>query len=431
MRFEIHGDVRVPGDKSITHRALMLAAAAEGESRLSGLLPGEDCRSTAAVLRALGCDVPEPPVDASAIVVHGRGMEGWSAPSTPLDCGNSGTTARLMMGLLASRPFSAVLTGDASLRTRPMRRITAPLAEMGARFRELNAPDRLPIEVTGGGLRGIDYASPKASAQIKSAVLLAGLGARVPVSVTEPVLSRDHTERMLASLGAPVRTETTADGARAVLDGWNAPMRGFELHVPGDPSSAAFLAGFALLADAGELRIRGVCANPTRTGFFTIVRRMMGLVAWERGRAEGGEPVSDLVVRPSRLRGVDVAPHEIPAAIDEVPVLVALAARAEGETRITGAGELRVKESDRIAALVHALRAVGGEAEELDDGLVVRGSGRPLRGRVVTHGDHRIAMAFGVLAALPGNEIEIDDRACAAVSYPGFWDVLRSLASHG
>lgn len=427
MPFEIHGDVTVPGDKSITHRALMLAAAAEGESRLSGLLPGEDCRSTASVLRALGCDVPVPPADGSEIVVRGRGLDGWRAPDAPLDCGNSGTTSRLMMGLLASRRFASVLTGDASLRGRPMRRITAPLVEMGARFRELDAPDRLPIEVSGEGLHGIDYASPKASAQIKSAVLLAGLGGRVRVSVTEPVLSRDHTERLLGSLGVPIRSETSADGARAVLEAWEGSLRGFELRVPGDPSSAAFLAALALLADAGELRIRGVCANPTRTGFFAIVRRMMGLVAWERGRAEGGEPVSDLVVRPSKLRGVVVEAHEIPAAIDEVPILAALATRAEGETRITGAGELRVKESDRIAALVNAIRAIGGEAEELEDGLVVRGSDRPLRGRVVTHGDHRIAMAFGVLAALPGNAIEIDDPECAAVSYPGFWGVVARL----
>ncbi len=427
MPFEIRGDVAVPGDKSITHRALMFAAAAEGASRLSNLLPGEDCRSTAAVLRALGCDVPEPPADGSEIVVHGRGLDAWNAPDAPLDCGNSGTTVRLMMGLLASRPFAATLTGDASLRGRPMRRITAPLAEMGAHFRELGAPDRLPIEVTGGALRGIDYVSPKASAQIKSAVLLAGMGARVPVSVTEPVLSRDHTERLLSALGAPVRSEATSAGAVAHLASWDAPVRGFELRIPGDPSSAAFLAALALLADAGELRVRGVCANPTRTGFFSIVRRMMGLVAWERGRSEGGEPVSDLVVRPSRLRGVVVEPHEVPAAIDEVPVLAALAARAEGETRITGAGELRVKESDRISALVNALRAIGGETEELYDGLVVRGSDRPLRGRVVTHGDHRIAMAFGVLAALPGNEIEVDDRDCASVSYPGFWNVLDEL----
>jgi 3-phosphoshikimate 1-carboxyvinyltransferase len=428
MSLRISGDVRVPGDKSITHRALMFAAAAEGESRLSGLLPGEDCQSTASVLRALGCDVPAVPADGGEIVVRGRGIEAWRAPSQPLDCGNSGTTSRLMMGLLASRPFASVVTGDASLRGRPMRRITRPLEQMGARFRELESPDRLPIEITGGALRGIDYVSPKASGQIKSAVLLAGLGARVPVSVTEPALSRDHTERMLSALGAPVRTEETPGGVRAVLDAWDAPLPPLDLRVPGDPSSAAFLAALALLADAGELRIRGVLANPTRTGFFSLARLMMGLVHWERGRAEGGEPVSDLVVRPSRLKAVQIGGADIPAAIDEIPVLAVLAARAEGETRITGAGELRVKESDRIAAIVSNLRAVGADAEELEDGLVVRGGDRPLRGRVTTHADHRIAMAFGVLAALPGNEIDIDDRACAAVSFPGFWETIDSLA---
>ena len=248
------------------------------------------------------------------------------------------------------------------------------------------------------------------------------------MSVTEPVLSRDHTERMLSSLGAPVRFEETGGGVRAVLEAWSGPLPPLELRVPGDPSSAAFLAALALLARTGELRITGVCANPARTGFFSIVRKMMGLVAWERGRAEGGEPVSDLVVRPSKLRGVAVGGAEIPAAIDEIPVLAVLAARAEGETRITGAGELRVKESDRITAIVTALRAIGAEAEELDDGLVVRGGDHPLRARVTTHGDHRIAMAFGVLAALPGNGIEIDDPGCAAVSYPGYWQVLRELA---
>ncbi|HYH79265.1 MAG TPA: 3-phosphoshikimate 1-carboxyvinyltransferase [Longimicrobium sp.] len=431
MTYRISGTVRVPGDKSITHRALMLAACAQGDSRLSGLLPGEDCRSTASVLRALGCDVPEPPADGGEIVVRGRGIGAWRAPAAPLDCGNSGTTARLMMGLLASRPFASVLTGDASLRGRPMRRITEPLGRMGARFRELGDPDRLPIEVAGGSLSSVDYVSPRASAQIKSAVLLAGLGAGVPVSVTEPVLSRDHTERMLAALGAPARFETVAGGVRAVLGAWGGPLPPLELRVPGDPSSAAFVAALALLAAQGELRIPDLCANPTRTGFFTIVRKMMGLVAWERGRAEGGEPVSDLVVRPSKLRAVVIGAADIPAAIDEIPVLAILAARAEGETRITGAGELRVKESDRIAAIVAALRAVGAEAEELEDGLVIRGGDHPLRGRVVTHGDHRIAMAFGVLAAIPRNEIEIDDRECAAVSYPGYWEVLSRLTTTG
>lgn len=431
MSLRITGTVAVPGDKSITHRALMLAACARGDSRLSGLLPGEDCRSTASVLRALGCDVPEPPADGGEIVVRGRGIGAWRAPDAPLDCGNSGTTSRLMMGLLASRPFASVLSGDASLRGRPMRRITEPLAAMGARFRELDAPGRLPIEVSGGGLSPLDYASPKASAQIKSAVLLAGLGAGVRVSVTEPLLSRDHTERMLASFGAPVRSEAVEGGVRASLDAWSGPIPPLDLRVPGDPSSAAFIAALALLAREGEVRIPGVLANPTRTGFFAIVKRMKGLIAWERGRFSAGEPVSDLVVRPSLLRGVEVGGAEIPAAIDEVPVLAVLAARAEGETRITGAGELRVKESDRIAAIVHNLRAIGAEAEELEDGLVVRGGDHPLRGRVATHGDHRIAMAFGVLSALPGNDVEIDDRDCAAVSYPGFWEVLSTLTGRG
>ena len=428
MSFEIQGDVRVPGDKSVTHRALMFAAAAVGESRLSGLLPGEDCQSTAAVLRALSCDVPEPPADGAEIVVRGRGLGGWRAPAAPLDCGNSGTTARLMLGFLASRHFAATLTGDASLRSRPMRRITEPLERMGAHFRELGEPGRFPIEEIGGPLRGIDYASPRASGQIKSAVLLAGMGAGVAVSVTEPILSRDHTERMLASLGAPVRTERVEGGVRASLGAWGETIPPLDLRVPGDPSSAAFLAALALLADAGELRIRGVCVNPTRVGFFELARRMGARVAYEGERVDAGEPVADLVLRPSRLRGVAVGADDVPAAVDELPMLAVMAARAEGETRITGANELRVKESDRIRAVVEGLRAVGAEAEELDDGLVVRGDDRPLRGRVVTHGDHRIAMAFGVLGALPGNEVEVDDRACAAVSFPDFWERLAALA---
>jgi len=421
-------ELSVPGDKSLTHRALMLAAAGRGESRLRGLLSGEDCRSTASVLRALGCGVPAPPADGGEIRVAGRGLAAWRAPADALDCGNSGTTARLMMGLLASRPFAAVLTGDASLRGRPMRRVADPLAAMGARFRELGEPGRLPLEVRGGSLSAIDFASPKASAQVKSALLLAGLGAGVPVTVTEPVLSRDHTERMLASLGVPVRGERTAEGWRASIDPWTEPLPPLDYEVPGDPSSAAFLVALALLGEGGEMRIRNVCVNPTRTGFLSIVERMGARIGFADERQAGGEPVADLIVRPARLRGVEVAPEEVPAAIDEVPILAALAARAEGETRVTGAGELRVKESDRIAAIVAALRAIGAEAEELEDGLVVRGGDRPLRGRVVTHGDHRIAMAFGVLGALPGNEIDIDDRECAAVSFPGFWELTARAA---
>ena len=427
LKLHVSGDVALPGDKSITHRALMFAAAARGESRLRGLLPGADCRSTASVLRALGCGVPDLPADGSEIVVAGRGMESWTAPAEWLDCGNSGTTARLMMGLLASRPFSSTLTGDESLRGRPMRRITEPLARMGARFREVDAPGCLPIEVIGGPLASIDYASPKASAQIKSAVLLAGLGAGVPVSVTEPLLSRDHTERILRALGEAVETEDADGGVRITLRPSGRPLLPLELDVPGDPSSAAFLVALALLADEGELRIRNVLANPTRVGFLRLVERMGARVQLADARTSGGEPVADLVVRPAPLRGIDVGGDEVPDAIDEIPILAVLAARAEGETRITGAEELRVKETDRVAAVVGNLRALGVEAEELEDGMVVRGTDRPLAGRVRAFHDHRIAMAFGVLGAQPGNAVEIDHPEVVDVSFPGFWELLRRL----
>ena len=428
-RLRVAGDVTVPGDKSITHRALMLAAVADGESRLRGLLPGADCRATASVLRALGCGVPDPPADGSEVRVAVRGIAGWTAPAAWLDCGNSGTTARLMMGLLAGRPFAATLTGDESLRGRPMRRITEPLARMGARFAEHGAPDRLPIEVIGGPLRPLDYASPKASAQIKSAVLLAGLGGGVPVAVTEPIRSRDHTERMLAALGERVETADTGAGVRIELAPSGRAPPPLDLDVPGDPSSAAFLVALALLADAGELRIRNVGVNPTRTGFFRLVERMGARIGMEDPRTAGGEPVADLVAAPARLRGIHVGGDEVPDAIDEIPVLAVLAARAEGETRITGAGELRVKETDRIAAVAANLRGLGVEAEELEDGIVVRGTDRPLSGSVRAFHDHRIAMAFGVLAAQPGNAIEIDHPEVVDVSFPGFWELLRRVVS--
>ena len=427
----VAGDVTVPGDKSITHRALMLAAVAEGQSRLRGLLPGEDCRSTAAVLRALGCAVPDPRADGGEIVVRGRGITAWAMPEGVLDCGNSGTTARLMMGLLASRPFAATLTGDASLRGRPMRRITAPLREMGAAFRELGETDRLPVEVLGGPLASLHHRSPKASAQIKSAVLLAGLGGGVSVSVTEPLLSRDHTERMLRALGERVETEASEDGVAIRLAPSGRPLPPLDLAVPGDPSSAAFLVALATLADAGELRVRGVGVNPTRTGFLRLAARMGAMIGLEGEREVGGEPVAELVVRPTRLRGIVVEPEEVPDSIDEIPVLAVLAARAEGETRITGASELRVKETDRIAALAANLRAIGVDAEELEDGLVVRGSDRPLAGRVRCFGDHRIAMAFGVLGAVSGGGIEVDDPDVVEVSFPGFWGVLGGLVAGG
>lgn len=429
MTFEIAGDFAVPGDKSLTHRALMLAAAAHGESRLSGLLAGADCQATAEILTALGTRIPQLPADGGEITVRSAGLGAWREPDAVLDCGNSGTTARLMAGLLAGRPFCATLTGDESLRSRPMRRITDPLQSMGARIEELDQPDRLPLRLCGGELRPLEHRSPKSSAQIKSAVLLAGLSGRVEVSIAEPGRSRDHTERILRSLGVDL-VEEEREGRWYVA---SRPPPGelppLEMQVPGDPSSAAFLAALAALASAGELRIRDVGLNPTRTGFFDALARMGARVRIESERESGGEPIGDLIVSPAGLRAIEVGGDEIPAIIDELPVLACLAARADGETRITGAEELRAKESDRITAVVENLRAIGAEAEELPDGLVVRGSAAPLRGRVRALHDHRIAMAFGVLGAIPGNDIRVDTPDVVDVSYPGFWDVLERAAT--
>jgi 3-phosphoshikimate 1-carboxyvinyltransferase len=416
-------ELEVPGDKSITHRALMLAALADGESRLSGALPAEDPRSTAAVLRALGAAVPDLPPDGGEIRVSGRGLHGLSAPSELLDCGNSGTTARLMLGILAGYPFEAELTGDASLRSRPMRRVTEPLSAMGASFVERGQPDRLPIRIRGGRLRPLTYESTKASAQVKSAILLAGLVGGAEVEVREPLLSRDHSERMLRAMGAAVRGERQGGGHVARLT----PVERLEpldLRIPGDFSSAAFVAAMALLGGR-PVHVKGVGMNPGRTGLLAVLQRMGADLVIDDETDRSGEPVADLHAGPAALRATSVGADEIPALIDEIPILAVLASRAEGETRITGAGELRVKESDRIAAIVSNLRRVGVEAEELTDGLVVRGTDAPLAGSVTTHADHRIAMAFGVLGALPGNAITVDDPECVAVSFPGFWDVLR------
>lgn len=429
MSFDISGEIQVPGDKSLTHRSLMFAAAGEGESRLSGLLSGADCRSTAAVLRSLGCDIPDIPTDGSEVRVRSGGIDRWTEPRETLDCGNSGTTARLMMGLLAARPFCSTLTGDGSLRSRPMRRVTEPLTAMGARVRELDRPDRFPVELCGGPLAPFSYRSPKASAQIKSAILLAGLSGRVAVEVREPIQSRDHTERMLRALGVQVDDGPAPDGGwRAAISAPPATLPPLDMRVPGDPSSAAFFIALALAARGGELVIRNVGLNPTRTGFLEVARRMGGSVVVEGERVAGGEPVGDLVARPGRLRAVSVAAAEVPSMIDELPMLAALATRAEGETVVRGAEELRAKESDRIAAIVENLRRIGADAEELPDGFVVRGTDTPLRGTVRTYHDHRIAMAFGVLGALPGNELEIEDREVVDVSFPGFWELLDALS---
>jgi 3-phosphoshikimate 1-carboxyvinyltransferase len=417
---KVEGTVRVPGDKSITHRALLLGALARGESHVGGALTSLDARSTARVLRALGARIT--PLRAGEVVTV-RGAGRLRRPPAVLDCGNSGTTARLLVGLLAGHPFRATLTGDSSLRRRPMRRVTGPLAEMGARFEERGG-DGLPLTVRGGTLRPLRYAMPVSSAQIKSALLLAGVAGRVTVDIREPGgRSRDHTERMLRHFGFDV---TERDGWISLRPG--GAITAFDLQVPGDPSSAAFMIGAAVLADGGSLRVAGVGVNPTRTGFLSVLERMGARVAVEDRVDHFGEPVADLVAAPAELRGTEVSPAEVPGLIDEIPMLAVLACRAAGTTVFRRVGELRVKESDRLGLIAENIRRVGGVAEVQDDDLYVTGSDNPPRGSVRTAGDHRLAMAFAVLGTLRGARVRIDDLACAAVSFPGFPDALRAVA---
>ena len=417
---KVAGTLRVPGDKSISHRSLIFAALADGESRVRGILESADVHSTAGVLRALGADIPALSDD---FVVRGRGMRSLEQPTRDLDCGNSGTTTRLIAGVVAALPISATFVGDTSLSRRPMRRVARPLEQMGARV-ELPPHGGLPMTIRGGALRDVVWESEAASAQVKSAILLAALVSGVRARVIEPSRTRDHTERMLEARGAAVRV----DGGTVSIEAGSS-IRALDTDVPGDPSSAAFFAGLSAIADAGELRLEGICVNETRIGFLEALRRMGAPVTESRRRLEGGEWVADVTVAAAPLRSTTVAPHEVPSMIDELPLLACLATRADGETLITGANELRVKESDRIAAVVANLRAVGAIAEELPDGMRIQRSSRPLRGRVATHGDHRLAMAFAVLGAAKGNAIEIDDMDCVAVSYPGFWQDLARVRS--
>lgn len=417
---QVGGTIRVPGDKSLSHRALLFAALARGTSHIGGMLTSLDARSTARVLRQLGADISALGED-RVVTVRGRGRLG--RPATVLNCGNSGTTTRLLLGLLAAHPFRATLTGDRSLRRRPMRRVTVPLATMGAKIVEQNPEGTLPLAIRGGRLAPLRHEMPVSSAQIKGCLLLAGVAGHVPVSIREPHgRSRDHTERLLRAFGYQVEEE--GDWVHFQPTGRIVP---FDMQVPGDPSSAAFPVAAATLAAGGELRITGVCVNPTRIGFLRVLERMGARVEVDGVEMQYGEPVADLVARPASLRATEVAPREIPGLIDEVPMLAALATRARGTTVFHEVGELRVKESDRLALIAENIRAVGGMAEVRGDDLHVTGTAPPPAGRVVTQGDHRIAMAFAVLGTLPSARIRVDDLACAAVSYPRFPAMLRAI----
>lgn len=415
------GTVSVPGDKSISHRAVLLSSLARGESRIRGFLPAEDTRRTVAMMRALGVGIEER--GPTELRVAGAGMRGLSEPEDILDAGNSGTTIRIGAGLLAAQPFVSVVTGDPYLRKRPMGRIVAPLSAMGARITGRRNDTLPPLCIRGGPLRGIRYEMPVASAQVKSAILLAGLYAESPVTVVEPLPSRDHTERMLRAMGASVR-----QGDREVSVEPAESIDPLDMEVPGDISAAAFFLVLAAASPGSRLRIPSVGVNPGRTGIVEVLRRMGADLSLEAQREEGGEPVADLMVRGRRLSAATVGAEEVPSLIDEIPALCAAAALSEGRTGIRGAGELRVKESDRIGAMVSALSRMGVSCGEYPDGLWVEGPARLREGAVCdSRGDHRIAMAILTLSAAAGVPVRVSDTACIATSFPEFEERLRDL----
>jgi 3-phosphoshikimate 1-carboxyvinyltransferase len=426
----LKGRIRVPGDKSISHRAVMLSALAVGESCISGLLEGEDVLATAAAMRAMGASVER--LGEGEWRVQGVGVGGLLQPEAVLDMGNSGTSTRLLMGLVASHPIEARFMGDASLSKRPMGRVIEPLSQMGAAF-EASEGGRLPLTVRGAfPAVPIIYRLPVASAQVKSAVLLAGLNTLGITTVIEPVPTRDHSERMLRGFGADLTVETDPDGARRISIRGEADLRPQNIVVPGDPSSAAFFLVAGLIVPGSELVIENVGLNATRAGLVEVLRAMGGQIDMHNSREVGGEPVADLLVRHSVLRGIEVDPALAPSMIDEFPVLFVAAALAQGRTVTSGLDELRVKESDRLSAMAAALNLAGARVEERDDGLVIEGTGGeplPGGGPTATHLDHRIAMSMAVAGLASRAGVEVDDTRPIATSFPSFEPLLASLQS--
>lgn len=408
----LHGDVVVPGDKSVSHRSIMLGSLAEGTVEITGFLEGEDALATMAAFRAMGVAIEGP--NRGRVTVHGVGLRGLKQPLQVIDCGNSGTSMRLLSGLLSGQKFSLELTGDASLRKRPMNRVAVPLRRMGAEI-DTAAEGRPPLKIRGNpGLQAIDYAMPVASAQVKSALLLAGLYAKGRTCVSEPAPTRDHTERMLRAFGYPVEV---ADSRICVEGGGR--LHAANIEVPADISSAAFFMVGASIAPGSDITLKNVGVNPTRTGAIHILRAMGADIVLLNERERCGEPVADIRVRHARLKGVDIDPAHVPLAIDEFPVLFIAAANADGITTLTGAEELRVKESDRIQVMADGLSALGADVEPLADGMRIRG-GTYGGGPIDSAGDHRIAMAFSIAALCAGGDIEISDCANVATSFPGF-----------
>jgi 3-phosphoshikimate 1-carboxyvinyltransferase len=417
----LQGQLRVPGDKSISHRSIMLGSLAEGVTEVSGFLEGEDSLATLAAFRAMGVSIDGP--QAGRVTIRGVGMHGLRPPAAALDLGNSGTSMRLMAGLLAGQAFDVTLTGDASLSGRPMRRVVDPLGEMNATIVTTDS-GTAPLEIRGGAaLQGIDYVLPVASAQVKSSVLLAGLYASGRTCVTEPAPTRDHTERMLAGMGYPLQRQ----GNRVCLEGGHS-LQGIAIDIPADISSAAFFLVGASIAPGSDLLLQHVGMNPTRTGVIDILRLMGADIEVINPHEVGGEPVADLRVRSAALTGIDIPPALVPLAIDEFPVLFVAAACASGRTLLTGAGELRVKESDRIQVMADGLVTLGIDAQATPDGMIIEG-GILQGGHVDSHGDHRIAMAFAMAALRAAGAIEIRDCANVNTSFPGFVDLAAQAGS--
>ena len=412
------GELSVPGDKSISHRGIMLGAIANGTTEITNFLQGADCLSTISCFQKLGIAIEN---KGSQALVHGRGLHGLAAPSQVLDVGNSGTTTRLISGILAGQPFPSTLDGDASIRRRPMKRIFTPLSAMGAHF-QCQDSGCAPFTIQGGNLRHIHYRSPIASAQVKSAVLLAGLYGDGITRVTEPVLSRDHTERMLAGFGADITSEGTTASIRP-----EPKLEAQSIHVPGDISSAAYFIALGLITPGSEILIQNVGINPTRSGILTAAAAMGAELTLLNERNVSGEPVADILVTSSSLHGTVIEVAQIPTLIDEIPIIAIMAAFAEGATTIKDAQELKVKESDRIAVVSENLNAMGGKVTPMEDGMIIEG-GYPLHGaHIRTFQDHRIAMSFYIAALNADGESTFDDRSCVAVSYPSFYQDIEAL----
>ena len=421
----LKGEVTIPGDKSISHRSIMLGSIALGTTEITHFLEGADCLSTIDCFRKMGVEIERKP---SSILVHGKGLRGLTAPASTLNVGNSGTTTRLISGILSGQNFATTLSGDDSLNSRPMKRIMTPLNTMGAHIRSLNDNGCAPLHIRPGALHGIHYQSPVASAQVKSAVLLAGLYADSPTSVTEPALSRNHTELMLQGFGAYVATDLHTDGTATAHVEPCKELYGQQIYVPGDISSAAYFIAAALLVPGSELLVKNVGTNFTRAGFLKVCKAMGADIETVSQTIEGGESRADLLVRYSHLRGTVIEGDIIPALIDEIPMIAIMAAFADGQTVIRDAAELKVKETNRIDTVTAGLKAMGAVITPTDDGMIIEGTGHLNGASIQSYLDHRIAMAFSVAGLASDGETQIVDSQCVDVSYPEFYATLNSVS---